>query len=140
MARNVGWFARRSIRKAHERVARFGPDLAAVDEPGLHRLRIRGKQVRYCAEFFFSLFPGGEAKRHSKLLAGLQGCLGALNDAVVADRLLSLLNKHGSVLDARAAASVEGWFAALSGRERKELRRVWPKIRKLKAYWKADPS
>ena len=140
MARNVGWFARRSIRRAHKRVVRFGPDLAAVDEPGLHDLRIRGKQARYCAEFFSSLFPGGEAKRHSKLLAGLQDCLGALNDAVVADQLLARLNKRGSVLDARAAASVEGWFAALIGRERKELRRVWPKIRKLKAYWKADPS
>jgi CHAD domain-containing protein len=55
-----------------------------------HRLRIRGKRLRYAVEFTGDLY-GEPAQRFSRRLAKLQDALGAVQDASVAiERLLQL--------------------------------------------------
>jgi CHAD domain-containing protein len=77
------------ITKRFKRILRdgraIGPD--SPDEE-LHRLRIQGKKMRYCLEFFSSLYPAEEMKaliRHLKLL---QNNLGDFNDLSVQQEML----------------------------------------------------
>jgi len=135
LSRSVRWFARRSIRKAQDKMIAAGDDIAGLSEAGLHALRIRGKQVRYCVEFFAGLFPEKGPRRHARLLAQLQDCLGALNDSVVANDVLARLERAGGALDPRAKAHVVGWFAARIHKERKKLGRIWGRVSKVDAYW-----
>jgi CHAD domain-containing protein len=133
--RDVRWFAKRSIRKAQKKVMAAGDHLDTMSEADLHALRIRGKQARYCVEFFSSLYPKAGPKRHAKALAHLQDCLGALNDSVVANALLRRLERKGGALDSKAKAFVEGWFAARIHDERAKLGKVWDELSALERYW-----
>jgi len=135
LGRSVRWFARRSIRKAQDKMIAAGSDIDGLPEAGLHALRIRGKQVRYCAEFFASVFPEKGPRRHAKLLAQLQDCLGALNDSAVANEVLARLERTGGPLDPRAKAQVVGWFAARIHEERQNLGRIWARVSTVDAYW-----
>jgi inorganic triphosphatase YgiF len=135
LSRSVRWFARRSIRKANDKMIAAGDDLAGLSEAKLHALRIRGKQVRYCVEFFASLFAEKGPRRHARLLARLQDCLGGLNDSAVANEVLTRLERAGGPLDPRAKANVVGWFAARIHEERKNLDRIWARLSDVDAYW-----
>jgi CHAD domain-containing protein len=77
----------RRVRKIHKR----GKRLARLDPRRRHRLRIAIKKVRYAADFFATLFPGGRAKKHRKhfiaVLKQLQSKLGQLNDIAGAETL-----------------------------------------------------
>jgi triphosphatase len=135
LSRSVRSFAKRSIRKAHDRVMAFGDHLPAMSDAELHALRIRGKQARYCVEFFASLFPERPPRRHAKALAALQDCLGALNDGVVAREVLKRLDSKADPLDSRVAPYVAGWFAARIHDQRGRLERIWPNLAEVEAYW-----
>ena len=66
--------------------------------PDFHRLRIRGKRLRYSLEFTAALY-GGRSERFVRSLARLQDGLGLMQDAEVAtDRLRSLATAPGSTL------------------------------------------
>lgn len=135
LSRTVKSFAKRSIRKAHEKMMPFGDHLHTMTDAELHALRIRGKQARYCVEFFASLFPERAARRHRKALAALQDCLGAVNDGVVAREILKRLDSKADPLDPRVAPYVAGWFAARIDDERGKLEQIWPKLAAVEAYW-----
>lgn len=135
LSRSIRWFAKRSIRKAHERAMAFGADLSALEDEDLHQLRIRGKQARYCVEFFASLFPDRAPRRHAKALAALQDCLGILNDGVVAREILERLESEAEPLDPCVAPYVLGWFAARIHDERLRLAQIWRKLGGVEAYW-----
>lgn len=78
-ARTLG-HRRRSITK--------GKPLDRLPDEALHELRIKGKKLRYAAEFFASLYPGedlaDERRAFIKALGKLQDCLGAVHDLAVA--------------------------------------------------------
>lgn len=135
LSRNIRWFAKRSIRKAHEKVMAFGADMAAMKDADLHQLRILGKQARYCVEFFASLFPDRAPRRHAKALTALQDCLGILNDGVVARAILDRLDSGTKPLDRRVAPFVLGWFAARIHDEHARLAQIWAKLIGVEAYW-----
>lgn len=135
LMRSVRWFARRSIRKAHDKMMSAGSELATMSEADLHALRIRCKQARYCVEFFSGLFPVKGPRRHAKMLARLQDCLGALNDSVVANAVLERLEQAGGPLDPQVKAYVLGWFAARIHAERRNLAQAWSRLSALDAYW-----
>lgn len=70
----------RALRKFLARSRRLE---ASAEMRGLHRLRIRGKRLRYLLEFFSSLFPGADPGELIDALKELQDVLGDLNDTVV---------------------------------------------------------
>ncbi|RWX44425.1 CHAD domain-containing protein [Candidatus Electrothrix aarhusensis] len=86
----IGIMAKKIIRKRFERVLRDGRaiDTDSPDE-SLHRLRIQGKKLRYCLEFFSSLYPPKEMKRLIKQLKNLQNNLGLFNDLSVQQDMLN---------------------------------------------------
>lgn len=67
-----------------------GRDLEHLDEESRHRLRIRGKKLRYAIEFVRGLYPHalGEEKRFAAALQQLQDSLGKLNDMTNAKTLV----------------------------------------------------
>ncbi len=94
-----------------------------------HRVRIRGKRLRYSLEFTTPLY-GAPASRFAKKLAELQGLLGTVQDAeVAAVRLFSLVTRvppPGTTLPP-ATVFVMGGLAERYRQESARLRATLPK-------------
>lgn len=74
-----------------------------------HRLRLRGKKLRYAVEFFADIFPGKKHAKHCEAalasLKNLQDALGGLNDITTREELASrvaMSTRHTSMSRARA--------------------------------------
>jgi inorganic triphosphatase YgiF len=133
--RSIGRFAKHSVRKSEKKLLAFGRHLGLVNDAQLHAVRIQGKQTRYCVEFFASLYPKPTVRKHIKALSALQDCLGGLNDGVVADKLLARFGRGRNPIDDSARAYVVGWYAARIHGERRQLRKIWPRLVKQDQYW-----
>lgn len=83
-------FARKRLDKYHRRVLALGHGSVPGNAEQLHELRIACKKLRYSIEMFGSLF--GKTAGFVESLSELQDILGALNDIVVAHRLLDGLD------------------------------------------------
>jgi len=95
----------------------------------LHQLRIRTKRVRYAAEAIVPVI-GNPARDLASAAAGLQGVLGDLNDAVVAEGWLRAWTDGAGrspegLAAARALAKLE---RADAKRLRKEWRQAWKRL------------
>jgi CHAD domain-containing protein len=119
---------------------KLGDQIDDLEKIELHELRIRGKKLRYAAEFFRSLFARKAVKPYLAALADIQSHLGALNDAVVAKALLADLARgqdslpHALLL--RADGIVTGWIAARVRRDLDELPQIWSRFGTVKPFWK----
>jgi inorganic triphosphatase YgiF len=92
-------FAKDALRARRRKLLKDGRDLKRLDDVERHRVRIDAKKLRYAAEGFRDLFGRkATATRFIKALKALQDELGALNDLVTAETLLT-----GVALGAKAA-------------------------------------
>src|SRR5262249_44271761 len=107
--------------------------------------RVLGKQMRYLGDAFRSLYKSKQVRKYHQHLAGLQDCLGALNDAFVADRLMAELVAQMPV-DAQLSDAdiaylrrlVSCWQAGRIEEGRGSLGDKWRDSKKAEAYWKRD--
>ena len=99
-ARPARRFAENALDRRWKRVARSGRALAGLDDDKRHKLRIAAKKLRYALEAFGPLFEAKATERFVERLKDLQDQLGALNDAVVAGRLVERLHPEGAELAA----------------------------------------
>lgn len=93
-------FAEKALDRRWTKVARSGRNLARLDDLQRHRLRIAAKNLRYALEGFGPLFDTKAVDRFVGRLKDLQDQLGALNDAVMAGRLVERLDPEGDELAA----------------------------------------
>jgi triphosphatase len=111
-------YARQAIAHAHAVVAKRARKvhkLGGHDSASLHRLRIGAKQARYAVGFFADIERPAKAARYAKRLAAVQEALGALNDAHVAQTLLTgFTASHPGLAPAAGvvAAYLDGMAAA----------------------------
>lgn len=120
----------------HRQIKKYGKKLAALDAPGLHALRIIAKKQRYAAEFFAELYSHSETKRYIQALSTLQDILGAINDAAIAERLLSEVRAVKDKSDEREAIGiVRGWSASLAMTQKLELNRAWKHFNRNDPFW-----
>ena len=81
------------IARERRRVRKAGKHLRELSAGKQHKLRIAAKNLRYAIEFFASLFPADKnTKRRQAALSALkdlQDALGALNDIVARENLMS---------------------------------------------------
>ena len=113
----------RQVRAEHDR---------AVDDEGLHLVRIATKRARYATEAGGAVL-GDEGAALAKALADVQGALGDLHDAAVAEVWLrGAVKPRGSTAMALAA----GQLVVLDREAGDEARASWPKAwkRAAKAY------
>ena len=95
-----------------------------------HRLRLRGKKLRYTMEFFADVFPGKKHARQCEAalasLKDLQDALGGLNDITTREKLASrvaMSTRHTSMSRARELAFAAGIILGLAGGPRGPLAR-----------------
>jgi triphosphatase len=125
-------FAAQILDKRSKQLIRRGKCLAAADPGQMHRLRIACKKLRYSAELFVSLFGPVKAKRYLLALSALQDILGALNDIVVAHRLLDELDsKQLRSTLALIRDLIEHDYVDKSA----ELNKAWRRFFEQKAFW-----
>ena len=99
----IAAFAATELARRWRKIRKTGKALRKLDPQARHKLRIRGKRLRYAAEFFAPLFPGRKAAaRREKFMAKLkelQNALGDLNDIMVHESLI----RANAGLEGRAA-------------------------------------
>lgn len=110
--------ARRPWRRLLAAVRDLGAD---PPDEALHRVRVAAKGCRYAAEAATPLF-GKPARRFAEAIAGLQGVLGDLNDAVVAEGWLRSEAARGPL----AQAVVAGELIAVQRSAAASCRAAWP--------------
>jgi CHAD domain-containing protein len=113
----------RLVRKPWRKL-RNAVDSLGVDPPdeALHQVRIRAKRARYAAEAAAPVI-GRPAKRFAEAVAEVQGVLGDMHDAVVAE---DWLRQVGSTSSA-AQALVAGELITRQRDEQAACRKAWIK-------------
>jgi CHAD domain-containing protein len=123
-----------------------GKPLAELSDAALHELRIKGKKLRYAAEFFAALHPGEEARKErdafTKALGKLQDCLGSVHDLAVAhEQRESLFTDIEPITAAGLSVQLAGLLDE-HGPSRKQLVRSAAKaldrIADAPGWWKSD--
>jgi len=122
LERPVEWFAANLLTRCHARVCKWGQNFPQLSAEGRHRLRILCKRLRYAGEFFIELYPDSGGRNYLRSVAGLQDILGSLNDAIVAQRLLTEL---GIAPEDPAAHLVLGWKAAMTEKDLTHFDTAW---------------
>lgn len=126
-------FARHVLKRLARKLRKAGgKHLERLSPPALHQVRIRGKQLRYAAEFFAPLF-GKAAREPLALLGELQDALGELNDIAVAGPRLAACHHLGET--AWAAGLVAGWHEARRPDLVAEAEALWKRWRKQDDFW-----
>jgi inorganic triphosphatase YgiF len=120
LAAPLAAFAVQALARRHATLKKRGKRLRGGTPQARHRVRIAAKNLRYAAEFFQSLYSARRLRPYVAALTGLQGALGRLNDASVADALLRQLAQAHPALTRSAALARAG----LSDQSRRELRRL----------------
>lgn len=81
----VRLFAAQALDRLRKAVRKRARHWSRLDAHGRHKLRIRGKRLRYAAELFEPLYAGGKRRKtFLNSLKEMQGVLGDLNDIVSA--------------------------------------------------------
>jgi triphosphatase len=133
---DMAGFAARVLQRRLKRLLHAGEDIAALDVPSLHGLRLDGKRLRYAAEMFSPLFAGKDTRRFLRRLTVLQESLGKLNDGAVAGTLMAeLAGARPGAERAFAAGVVRGFVAARGGAARKDIIAAWGKFRRAEPFW-----
>jgi CHAD domain-containing protein len=109
----------RKVRKLGDSI---GPDSPAEE---YHRLRIRGKRLRYALEFFTEVY-GKPVRSVIRPLVAMQDVLGQHQDAVVAQQHLRELAEQETELPPTAIFAMGGIAHRYAG-QAAELRRRFPK-------------
>lgn len=106
--RPVTLLAAKALTRWRKNIKKAGRRLSRLSHRQRHRLRIRGKRLRYAVEFFSGLFPGRKrAKRYGEILSALtdlQDSLGALNDLA---RRGALSSHHAPVTGSKGGPLTE---------------------------------
>lgn len=119
--------ARRIVIRRHEKLLATGKRLVQGTDEERHRVRIAAKKSRYASDFFRSLHAARRAERYLRRLAELQDALGAMNDAVVADRLLRDIEAR-SPERASGASFARGYLRAARAQDLRRLFKQWQRL------------
>jgi inorganic triphosphatase YgiF len=133
----VAEFAAHALDRLHKRVRKRGVEVPKAPPEVRHRVRIAAKKLRYAAEFFGVLHPKKRVAPYLAALEELQDILGALNDAVVTDRLLAeAVAAAGQPVPERVDGLVRGWMAAVAANELAGFRHAWREFEEAKTFWR----
>lgn len=123
-------FAQQVLPQLRERLRKRGSKLVKGNPKQRHRARMAAKKVRYATEFFRAWYSPAEVRAYLNALAILQDALGWLNDAAVAEDLLSRLAREQPEL-AHSVGFVQGYLTAHSRRRIRRLGKLWERFQQL---------
>ena len=137
LAAPIAEFATFALDRLHRRLRKRGADVPKATPEMRHQVRIAAKKLRYAAEFFGALHPQKRVAPYLRALEDLQDILGALNDVVVADRLLAeSVAATGRPVPERVDGLVRGWMAAVATNELAGFKRAWRAFDEAKPFWR----
>jgi triphosphatase len=125
-------FAERLLEQRYAAVTERRLHLARLSSDELHALRIKIKRLRYCAEYFASLYDAERTRPLRARLAALQDSLGRINDAVSMRRLAATAAPRGA---RQIGPLVAGWSACVVSEERGRLLPLWREFRRTRRFW-----
>ena len=120
------------LRKLHKQVKQDGKQFAALEPEQRHRLRKRGKRLRYLAEFVAPLYGGHASVAYLAALEPAQDALGEYNDLAVAQAAARAVAAH----DPHAWFAV-GWLAARQEAGIGACRKALAKVGDAEPFWKS---
>lgn len=130
-------FAAQALDKRHRKLMKAGRDFLNLDPAQRHQLRIRGKKMRYAAEFLHTLFPEGKARRYLECLTNLVDVLGHLNDIAVARRVLE--DQRSQDADCALHHGIgftEGWHQGRAALLEEQAVKGWTDFKRQDKFWK----
>jgi CHAD domain-containing protein len=137
LAAPVAEFAGFALDRLDRRLRKRGAEVPKAAPEARHQVRIAAKKLRYAAEFFGAPYPKKRVAPYLAALEDLQDILGALNDAVVADRLLAeTVAATGKPVPERVDGLVRGWMAAVAANELAGFKRAWREFGEAKPFWR----
>jgi triphosphatase len=123
-------FAQKILKRDQRRLRSRARKLRNATPETRHRVRIAAKKTRYAGEFFDSLFEPKTVRPYIKGLTALQDELGFLNDAAVADRLLTDMSVAQPELQA-GTSFVKGFLAARAKADDRPIRKLWKRFKSI---------
>lgn len=123
-------FADTMLKRNQRRLRTSASHLRDATPEARHRVRIAAKKTRYAAEFFASLYRPKTVLPYIRALTGLQDELGFLNDAAIADRLLSDM-AAGQPQLASGAGFARGFLVACVQNDDKIIIKLWKKFTRI---------
>lgn len=129
-------FATTYLTELARQFAQAEDQLDTFDAAKLHDMRIRAKKLRYCAEFFVSLYGKHKSQQYLSALSAVQEVLGQINDDAMANRLLSEL-AAAPVLSGHqnAIALGRGWVARDLSQQLEILQNAVWNVKRQPRYW-----
>jgi len=114
-----------------------GEHLESFETAKLHAMRIQAKKLRYCAEFFASLYGKHKSEQYLAALSAVQEELGKINDDAVANRLLDQLVAVPALSGCPDAIALgRGWIARDLSQQLGLLQEAIQKFSRQGNYWK----
>lgn len=123
-------FAHKILKRDQRRLRTRARNLRKATPEARHRVRIAAKKTRYASEFFESLFAPKTVRPYVKGLTALQDELGFLNDAAVADRLLTDMSAAQPELQA-GTSFVKGFLAARVKTDDRVITKLWRRFKSI---------
>ncbi len=130
-------FAPIALDKALQRARKAEAAMDRTELAARHPLRIALKKLRYSAQMLGPLYPRETRKPYMAVISRLQEALGAVNDAVVAQRLAEETGGGGAEA-MRAAGFVAGYKAAEAEAAAVEIDRAWEIFDKTTPFWREE--
>jgi triphosphatase len=130
------------LTRAFKRLKKRGHNLAEMDVPARHEVRIELKKFRYSLDFLNALYPAAQVRPFMKTLAVMQDVFGHLNDVAVAETLLDeLVSEKGlSALERRlrhtGSGKILGWHARGLHDLEDEFIDDWNDLITARVFWK----
>lgn len=139
LAMPVSKFARAALAKRWKRTRKHARNFDALTVEQRHELRKELKKLRYLTEFFAPLFAKKRVRLFLKRLRRLQTVFGRLNDAQVAQHLLSeLAPPEGADMAAvnRACGFVIGSSHTRAETGWGEAKALWRDLEGIRPFWR----
>lgn len=127
------YLATGALERLYQRARRLGKNIMRRDSEARHELRIALKNLRYCCEFFASLYDRGKVRKFIKAATALQDSLGEHNDAAVA---LRVIGEDASTFQGPAAGMVLGWCAREVTSPDLYVKDYWVAFKEVRSFWR----
>ena len=137
-ARSIGRLAPELLDQARDKLIKHGRKLKRLDAEQRHKLRIHGKQLRYAAGFFGSLYDNQESKalaRFGKASQRVTSTLGHQTDIAAAIKLAAEIAAAAPPRVAYAAGLVAAARLTGEAEAMKASRKALGAFRAVKPFW-----
>lgn len=128
-------YAARALRRARRKTVETAHLIGAGEPATRHPIRVALKKMRYGVQLFRGLYPKDVRKPYMNAMTDLQRSFGAVNDAVVAQRLANELAEGAGNEAMRAAGFMTGFFSAKAEDAARTMDEDWQRFEQETPFW-----